>query len=326
MKVSIIIPAYNAAPFLAQAVQVAINQDYPDKEIIIVNNNSTDKTVTIAENLIREHAGQAIRLLHESRQGCCPARNCGLAAARGEWIQFLDADDKIDADKISRQIRMLSPETQWVIGAYRHHYVDGRKEDSIPHQDPWRGLVYNFAIGCTISNLYHCDALQKVGGWNNDLPDNSDPELHLRLLQAATSYQLDTHIASHYHHHEQPRVTNLKDAGRYLRKVEWIAAARAHLAKGEPAYWQDNAAFFHAALLRAIRMLATYDLASAEKAYQQYFAKGLPPLDHQLVTSLVRLYPILGFRPTEALRLTLTQVIPLPWKERIKRLFQASPG
>jgi glycosyltransferase involved in cell wall biosynthesis len=97
--VSIGIPCYNASRWIAASVQSALDQTWPDKEVIVVDDGSTDGTVEILRKF-----GGAIRVEQASHGGANRARNLLLKAARGEWIQYLDADDYLRPDKIERQL------------------------------------------------------------------------------------------------------------------------------------------------------------------------------------------------------------------------------
>ena len=104
--VSVIIPCYNAGPMLNCCLASCFAQTYPNIEIIFVDNNSTDDSVSRAEQLAR---GQKIPLavLRCPEQGVASARNRGFESARGDYIQWLDADDELSPDKIARQVAAL---------------------------------------------------------------------------------------------------------------------------------------------------------------------------------------------------------------------------
>lgn len=98
-KISVIIPAYNAEKYLREAVNSALAQTYSEREIIIVDDGSTDDTYQI----LAEY-GDAIRIVRQKNQGSAAACNAGVAVAQGEWIAFLDADDVWLPEKLTRQI------------------------------------------------------------------------------------------------------------------------------------------------------------------------------------------------------------------------------
>ena len=90
--ISVVMPCYNAAPYLAAAVASALHQSYGNVEVILVDDGSTDASPGIAGSLAEQYPGR-LTLRHTQRVGPYPARNLGLQNARGEFIAFLDADD-----------------------------------------------------------------------------------------------------------------------------------------------------------------------------------------------------------------------------------------
>jgi len=102
--VSILIPAYNSQEWIADTLRSAIAQTWAPKEIIVVDDGSTDRTLAIA----REFESATVRVVSQKNQGAASARNTALTLARGDYIQWLDADDYLAPDKISLQMAVLS--------------------------------------------------------------------------------------------------------------------------------------------------------------------------------------------------------------------------
>jgi glycosyltransferase involved in cell wall biosynthesis len=98
--VSILIPAYNAEKWIAHTIKSAVAQDWPNKEIIIVDDGSSDKTF----NFAKRFESSNIKVLSQENSGASAARNKALSLAQGDYIQWLDADDLLAPDKISKQI------------------------------------------------------------------------------------------------------------------------------------------------------------------------------------------------------------------------------
>ena len=97
--ISILIPAYNSERWVGQTLQSAVDQDYPNKEIILVNDGSTDKTLEIAKGFESKN----VKIIDQPNSGGPAARNAALAHAQGDYIQWLDHDDILAVDKISSQ-------------------------------------------------------------------------------------------------------------------------------------------------------------------------------------------------------------------------------
>jgi glycosyltransferase involved in cell wall biosynthesis len=101
--VSILIPAYNAQACLADTLRSAVGQTYPHKEIIVVNDGSADRTEAIA----REFESAGVRVFTQKNQGAAASRNTAFSLSKGDYIQWLDADDLLSADKIAKQVAVL---------------------------------------------------------------------------------------------------------------------------------------------------------------------------------------------------------------------------
>jgi len=98
--VSILIPAYNAQRWIADTIQSALAQTWPRKEIIVVDDGSTDQTLSVA----RRFASRTVSVVAQPNQGASAARNKALELCQGDYIQWLDADDLLSPDKIVRQM------------------------------------------------------------------------------------------------------------------------------------------------------------------------------------------------------------------------------
>lgn len=102
---SIVMPAFNAAEYIDEAVRSVIAQDFADWELLIVEDGSTDATLKVAEGLAR--ADGRVKVLRNPRKGVSSARNTGIEAARGRYVGFLDADDTMDSGSLSARVAAL---------------------------------------------------------------------------------------------------------------------------------------------------------------------------------------------------------------------------
>ena len=147
--ISVIVPIYNAETYLAKCIESLIHQSYRALQIILVNDGSTDNSLSIA----REYAKQdsRIEIYTQENQGQSAARNNGLKHATGEWIAFVDADDYIDNDFYEQLLRHIAKNDCVQIG-YRRVTADGEilKEKCPRH-------FYQFTSPCM--RLYRHDVL-----------------------------------------------------------------------------------------------------------------------------------------------------------------------
>lgn len=101
--VSVIIPAFNAEDFILDCVHSVLNQSYRNLEVIIINDGSTDDTREVLESI----NDSRVIIINQENKGCSQAKNIGLQYSKGNFIQYLDADDYLSCDKIEEQVKVL---------------------------------------------------------------------------------------------------------------------------------------------------------------------------------------------------------------------------
>lgn len=182
MKISVIIPAYNAERYIAQAIESCLQQTQPPEEIIVADDGSTDHTAEIAERY--SGAVQVIRL--EKNSGPCAARNRAIEASTGDWIAFLDADDWFFSRKLELQRRCIqeNPNALLVYSGHRLVFPDGTERDGIfvpPSEMYWR-IRYHCALQiCTV--MLRRDAFDLAGGFDPVYVRVEDWDLWLRVAE-----------------------------------------------------------------------------------------------------------------------------------------------
>ncbi len=184
-QVSIIIPTYNSALYIADAIYSALNQTYNHTEIIVVDNNSTDNTEQIVKDIQKNYADK-ILYLKEPQPGANYARNTGLMHAQGKFIQFLDADDMLLPDKIEKQLAEFLKD-----GNIDVVYSDYEKYDNtfdkllktitlnIPHNILEKCIKHVIAIQ---NPLYKKKCLIAGGMFDVELSSAQDWDINLRLI------------------------------------------------------------------------------------------------------------------------------------------------
>jgi glycosyltransferase involved in cell wall biosynthesis len=187
MLVSILIPCFNADHLVAQAIESALAQTWSERELIVLDDGSTDGSLEV----IRSFDGR-IRWETGPNRGSNAARNRLLELSRGEWLQYLDADDYLRPGKIQRQIEFARehPDCDVIYSATLSEIMEnGRlalEEHQVPEpRDPWI-LLAHWELPQTGGTLWKKKALQRVGGWRIGQPCCQEHELYFRLLEAGS--------------------------------------------------------------------------------------------------------------------------------------------
>jgi glycosyltransferase involved in cell wall biosynthesis len=185
MLVSILIPCYNAERWIRQCIESALTQDWPDCEVIVVDDGSTDGSLAI----IKSFDGR-IRWESGPNRGSNPCRNRLLELAGGAWLQYLDADDYLLPGKVSAQARFLQDHSgvDVVFGpvTLEHRSATAAALEALPipePHDPWI-LLPRWFLPQTGSPLWRKQAVVDVGGWRIDQRACQEHDLYLRLLAA----------------------------------------------------------------------------------------------------------------------------------------------
>jgi hypothetical protein len=186
--VSILIPCYNARPWIAQSIQSAIDQTYPHKEIVVVDDGSTDGSLDVIRDF-----GDRVRFETGPNRGGNVARNRLLELSRGDWLSFLDADDYLLPEKIKRQMALIAPDAK--IDVVYSPFIELIQKTGKMHQrsvedDDLYANYIRWDPFSTIAPLWKKSAILEVGGWNPNQPVCQEHELLLRLIMAGKKFEL----------------------------------------------------------------------------------------------------------------------------------------
>jgi len=221
MLVSILIPCFNAEPWISQAIESALAQTWPEKEVIVVDDGSTDRSLEIIKSF-----GERIRWETGPNRGGNPARNRLLALARGEWLQYLDADDYLQPDKIEKQLADAAPETDVLYGPYIWEQWTAGRARLVPHplpgeSDLWT-LLARWELPQTGACLWRKSAILAAGGWKPDQPCCQEHELYLRLLISGARFTRSEHAGAVYRSWSTDTVCNKNPSLTAMKRIEVV--------------------------------------------------------------------------------------------------------
>lgn len=176
VRVSVIIPAYNASIWISRAIESVLRQTFPVLEIIVVDDGSTDDTTAV----VMRHSGP-ISLIRQGNRGPAAARNNGARLARGNWFAFLDADDCWLPEKVSRQIHYTKDSAVGMVHCRAQPKHGGPIPERISFERLWKS---NCIVNSTV--LVRATAFNSLGGFDEsrDLVSVEDYNLWLRLAAA----------------------------------------------------------------------------------------------------------------------------------------------
>lgn len=241
--VSVIIPCYNGAVYLRETLQSAANQTQPPLEVIVVDDGSTDDSAAIAESF-----GPPVRVLRQANQGESVARNAGIAAAQGEYLLFLDADDLLEPDALERLAQAVDdvPGGVALMGACWFDDDPGQPfRAHLPKAKAFFPDIIRRNIGLVHSWLVPRQVVLDVGGFGGEIQQYEDWDLWCRIgLTGAPLVTID-YAGAHYRRHAQAqtKVSAQKERARgHAAVLERLATGmleRPELlaAHGETLFW-----------------------------------------------------------------------------------------
>lgn len=251
--VSILVPSYNASAWLGATLESALAQTWPACEIIVIDDGSRDGSAEIA----RGFAARGVRLVEQANAGASAARNHGLRLARGELIQFLDADDLLTPDKIAAQVALLERSGRDGIASCRwRRFVDDPADAESVDREIFRDLAPVDYLIAHVSRrqmmqpgvwLTPRAILDRAGPWDESLSLNDDGEYFARVVLAASRIVFSKDGALLYRSAVQTSLSRRRDRKALVSVARSVELVAAHLQHAEDSprvrqaladYWQ----------------------------------------------------------------------------------------
>jgi glycosyltransferase involved in cell wall biosynthesis len=211
VRISVIIPTYNNAAFVTDAVDSVLRQSRRVDEIVVIDDGSTDDT---AERLL-PYTSRGVRFVQQENRGVSATRNRGIRGTHGDWIGFLDADDVWEPDKIEAQVACIAgnPRVVLVGGYYSFWNVAANTRTLVrggcDGRDPRREIAVRNFIGNTSLVLMRRDIVEQLGGFSEQLRYGEDWDMWIRVLERGPAAIVEKsvllyrwHLGSTSHFHD----------------------------------------------------------------------------------------------------------------------------
>ncbi len=226
LKVSILIPAYNSEQFIEATIRSCLAQTYDNIEIIIVDDGSTDRTLSISKELEIHHP--QIKVFSQNNLGACKARNIAFEKSTGDYIMYLDADDLISPDKIQSQIDLcLGPKEvsmcPWI--EFKDDMHNSAKIHRFFYHDynaPIELLIDLWSSGEMVQPACYLvprSLISSSGGWDESLLRNQDGEFFCRLLMKASKIKFAEKPIVYYRRGHASISTSAPNKGKKLEST-----------------------------------------------------------------------------------------------------------
>ena len=230
--ISVIIPCYKQAHYLGEAIESVLTQTYTHFEIIVVDDGSPDNTAEVAASY------PGVRYIRQNNQGVCAARNTGLGKSKGEYIVFLDADDRLLSEALASGLECLAkhPECAFVAGQYRFITSDGGPLQTLPksygQESNYLTLLHDNFITMHAAVMYRRSVFEAVGDFNRLVPGTEDYDLYLRIAQRFPFYCYNKMVGEYRRHG-----TNTSGNPAYmLKSVTRTLRSQRNFVKGDKRY------------------------------------------------------------------------------------------
>ena len=222
--VSVLIPAFNAEEWVGDTIRSALSQSWPNKEVIVVDDGSKDQTLAVA----RRFESQGVRVVRQENKGASAARNNAFSLSKGDYIQWLDADDLLAPDKIAKQMSLvqqgLGPRTllsaAWGRFMYRPVHAEFKPTplwcDLTPREWLLRKMEGNVFMQTSVW-LVSREVTEAAGPWDVRMLGDDDGEYFCRVLLASDAVRFVPDAKVYY---RAFRFDSLSYIGRFPHKIE----------------------------------------------------------------------------------------------------------
>lgn len=304
-KVTVIIPCYNVEAYIAENLDSVLAQGDVVECVYCVDNGSSDGTLQAIERWRASHPSPPVHVDVETRRGASAARNRPLGRVTTEWIQFLDADDLLLPEKLSRQVRDAG-DADVIYERSIHRAVDGSEWLKDPESEVELGLISG-NLGITSTNLWRTAKVKEVNGWDPTLSSSQEYDLLLRIYEARGKFKRLDGARTVVRERNAGQISQSDPSRRWRNLVE--VQVRMLRAFRQRALHPDKMKDIHQAFFGGLRLLYPYDAQRAWELWDRYLrSAAFEPRPGGINTKgYLWAYRLLGFRGAERMKTMLAK-------------------
>jgi glycosyltransferase involved in cell wall biosynthesis len=300
-SLAIVIPCYNVENYLRTAVASVLAQERQVDEIILVDNNSTDRTYAVMEELAT--LNEKIFLFQQPKSGASAARNMGWQAAKSDYIHFLDADDYLLPGSVEKKMKRVEEEhCDFLINGHIRINEQGTRKDYKVIDDIYKGL-FNGLIGGSSSNIIKRSMLVRVGGWNEELASSQEITLYFEILKRNPKVSIEKESLSIVLDREG-QISKSDPRPRWQRLLNLRASILGWLVENKKEYWLENESYYLQSLFNWLHIAYPYCPELCLVLYRQWIVpfKFVPKETSAVSKFFLILFRLFGFQKAEQIK------------------------
>ena len=270
---TVVIPCFNVEGFIAECLESVLLQGEVVAETYVVDNNCTDRTMDVVAEWCKKHPEFNLTIRKEEKKGAPAARNNPLANVQTKWVQFLDADDLLEPQKIKGQL-LKFPNADIVCGGALHRSILGVERLQTPNPNIALGLIEG-RMGITSSNLFRTTMLRRVQGWDESLTSSQEYDLMFRVWAHDGLFKTEEEIRSTIRARASGQISQTNATERWINVVSLRMKMLGVLEqKGVPS---EDMRLALQAVFDKVRILFRYDHSAAAEIYDELKKKRFRP-------------------------------------------------
>lgn len=248
-QISVVIPCYAQAHLLGSAIESTLAQEAASVDLVVVDDGSPDDVAGV----VARYPG--VRYIRQRNQGLSAARNAGMRASTGDFLVFLDADDRLLPGALAAGLECFAehPESAFVYGDFRYMREDGtpleRRKRPPLRVDLYGGMLVRNHIEMTSTVLFRRSVLEQVGGFRESLRSAEDYDLLLRIARVHPT-NFHRALVAEYRRYEHTGSSLSRNAARMLRSTTQVLRAQRPFTRGND--------FYESQLAEGIRFFQDY--------------------------------------------------------------------